>query len=804
MAEIKEKLICYHCGDECPDDGISIADKFFCCQGCKLVFEILKENNLCTFYSLNNNPGIKQLKTNTSKHFSYLDDPGILENLISFKNKNNIYITLLIPKMHCSSCIYLLENMQRIENGIISSRVDFLKKEVTIVYDETKTSLSKIAGRLTDIGYEPSIQLDSLDTKKVKSNKNSRIYRIGVAGFCLGNIMMLSFPEYFAGGIVIEPELKIFFNYVILFLALPVFFFSSSEFLVNAYRGIRQKSMGIDIPIALGIVAMFLRSSYEIISQTGPGYFDSMSGLVFFMLVGRNFQDYTFKSLSFERDYKSYFPVAVSTIKNGVENSIPVYKLSVNDKFIVRCNEIIPVDSILLKGIARIDYSFVTGESSPVDINPGERIFAGGKQTGSVIELQVLKEVSQSHLTQLWNRDVSNPDTNGYNNYVKLFSKWFILVTLAIAISAGLFWIGADMHLALNAFTAVLIIACPCAFTLAAPFTFGNILRLLGKNKIYLKNNNTIEKLADIDTVVFDKTGTLTVNKDSGLIYSGIPLSPDEKQIVFTLASQSTHPLSRIISNSFPGFKLSAVNDYNEITGEGLTGIVNGKSIKIGKASFVSNAIEIDSDNAQSSQVFVSIDGLVKGSFSIGNEYRPGIRQTIDKLKKGSYKLCVLSGDNNTEENNLRNIFGKDAELLFNRSPEDKLVFVKSLQQKGRKVLMLGDGLNDAGALRQSNAGISISDDVNNFAPASDGIVDSSVFSQIPSLLKYSKSAVNIITTSFIISLIYNFIGLYFAVEGTLSPVIAAILMPISTVSLVLFTVVSSTVKGHLLQRKKI
>lgn len=803
MAEVSTKLICYHCGDPCPNEYIFSEEKHFCCEGCKLVYEILDENNLCTFYSLNNTPGIKQPKSVEPTRFTYLEDPIIKQKLINFKDKNNIYITFHIPRMHCSSCIWLLENMQRINTGVISSRVDFLKKELSIIFDETKTNLKKIVEQLSKIGYEPLINLDSLDKKKIKVNDKSRIYRIGVAGFCLGNIMMLSFPEYFSGGNIIEPGLKIFFSNLILFLALPVFFFCSSEFFINAWKGIKQKTISIDIPISLGILAMFLRSSYEIISHTGTGYFDSMSGLVFFMLVGRKFQDYTFDSLSFERDYKSYFPIAVSILKNRIEKTVSVYNLKIDDKFLVRSNEIIPVDSILINGIANIDYSFATGESKPSKVYQGEVIFAGGKQIGGIIELRVIKEVSQSHLTQLWNRHKTETGENGFQKYVNAFSRWFILLTLFIATTAGLYWIRSDVHLALNAFTAVLIIACPCAFALAGPFTFGNILRILGKNKIYLKNNSIISKLADIDTIVFDKTGTLTVNNNSKITYEGKILSTDEQVLIYSLSRQSSHPLSQRIGKSFINLNTETVINFKEYPGKGISGNVNGRELKLGQYKFIGNNSDIDDADTKITKVYISIDGIYYGYFAFGNEYRPKIEKLIHVLKSKNYKLSVLSGDNNSEENVLRNLFGKKTELFFNQFPEDKSNYIKYLQSKGKKVMMIGDGLNDAGALIQSDAGLSVSDDINNFSPASDGIIDSSQFVNISSLLQYSKSAIKIIKWSFFISLIYNFIGLSFAVQGTLSPVIAAILMPVSTLSLVFFTIITSSIAGRKLSIHK-
>jgi P-type Cu+ transporter len=796
QSTVKTKVACYHCGDDCPNKAMAIGEKVFCCEGCKLVYEILQENNLCTYYNLEEKPGIK-VQSPTGNRYSFLDEVSIQQKLISFKNKNEVHITFHIPAIHCSSCLWLLENFQRVDKGVSQSRVSFIKKEVYVVFDESKTSLRKIVEGLARIGYEPSIHLDSMEKKEKKKINRERIIRIGIAGFCFGNIMMLSFPEYFSSGNIADTGLKHLFSYLILFLSLPVFFYCASEFFVKSYQSLKQRTTSIDVPIAIGIAAIFIRSAYEILSGTGAGFFDSGSGLVFFMLIGRWFQDYTFDALSFERDYKSYFPVAVTVIKNGIERALAVNDLKINDKILIRNNEIIPVDATLLNGDAHIDYSFVTGESLPVHVNAGELIFAGGKQTGSIIELMVTKEVSQSHLTQLWNNDVVKSVESKFEKLVKAISRYFIVVTLFIASVAAAYWWNTDVRKAINAFTAVLVIACPCALALSAPFTYGNILRILGKKKIFLRNYHVVERLADINAVVFDKTGTLTQNDSSEINFVGEKLTEEEELMIFSLVRHSSHPLSKLLVKHFDFNSHIEIECYKEITGRGITAFVNGVSIKAGSEEFVTE--EKSSSENNFTKVYISFNHRCNGYFVFKNNYRFGLSRLAGKLLKKKFRIAILSGDNNAEKKALQGLFSKDVELHFNETPAGKLAFVEELQAKKMKVMMVGDGLNDAGALRQSDVGISIADNTNNFTPASDAIMDSAQLEKLFNLIKYSKAATVIIIWSFIISLLYNFLGLSFAVTGTLSPLTAAILMPISTISLVLFTVIASTIKGKML-----
>jgi Cu+-exporting ATPase len=434
----------------------------------------------------------------------------------------------------------------------------------------------------------------------------------------------------------------------------------------------------------------------------------------------------------------------------------------------------------------------------PVKKRCGELIYAGGKQKGTAIELEVLKEVQQSYLTQLWNNDAYRQKENEstFQLLVNRISHWFTIVIVGIALFAFGFWfLQHDIHKAMNAFTAVLIIACPCALAISSPFTLGNILRIFGRNKFYLKNAAVIEKLAKVDTIVFDKTGTLTYTNSSHLDFTGDELSDEEQHILRSIVHHSSHPLSRMIYQSLPQGELLDVLAYNEIAGKGIEGIINENKLRIGSRDFL-HVKETD-ENTLSTRVYVSVNGLVKGYYAVSNRYREGLKEIISLLSKKNYCLAVLSGDNESERDALSKLFGSKAEIRFNQSPGEKLQYVQQLQKQNRSVLMMGDGLNDAGALKQSDTGISVSDDVNNFSPACDGILDASRFSHLPKILSLSISARRIIISSFIIALLYNAAGLWFAVQGNLSPVIAAILMPLSAVTIVSFTTGASNLIGR-------
>jgi Cu+-exporting ATPase len=425
-------------------------------------------------------------------------------------------------------------------------------------------------------------------------------------------------------------------------------------------------------------------------------------------------------------------------------------------------------------------------------------LYAGGKHLGSQVEVEIIKEVSQSYLTQLWNDDAfSKKDEEGnFTTLANTVSKYFTFAVLLVATLSAFYWLPGDTTLAMNAFTAVLIVACPCALALSTPFTLGNTLRIFGKNKFYLKNVSVIESLAKINTIIFDKTGTLT--RSTGKLTQFIPArefsSPlDNNEILYlrSLVKQSNHPLSRRIYSELETGTTVAVSDFREYAGKGLSGTVQNNLIKIGSSQYI-NSAEIINSEQTASRVLLEINGKYRGHFVLPNQYRRGIWKMISELTH-HYKIHLLSGDNEGERENLSAIFNDNNRLLFNQSPHDKLNFIKELQDNSNAVLMIGDGLNDAGALKQSNVGISISEDINAFTPASDGIIYAEQLKILPKFLNFSIVSIRIIILSFLISFLYNIIGLFFAVQGTLSPLIAAILMPASSLTVVLFTIGTTT-----------
>jgi Cu+-exporting ATPase len=793
-----EKNNCFHCGlDIEKEEQITFDEKDFCCNGCKTVYEIFSLNDLTCYYDFEKSPGATPKDINGK--YDFLDNESIVSKLLEFQEDSTAIISLSIPHIHCSSCIWILENLQRLQKGINTSQVNFPEKKVRINYNPEIVSLKNIVYLLSSIGYEPYISLENYETGKNNIDR-SLTYKLGVAFFCFGNIMLLSFPEYFEVKEYWLDNYRPFFRGLIFALSLPSFLYSASGYYVSAYKSIRTKMLNIDIPIALGIVVMFVRSTFDIVMDYGSGFFDSLTGLIFFMLLGKMFQIKTYSFLSFERDFKSYFPIAITKINTDTtEESIAVYEIEKGDRLLIRNQELIPVDGILISDNAEIDYSFVTGEAIPITKKSGDKVFAGGKQIGKVIEMEVLHSVSQSYLTQLWSNDVFQKKVEQkHKTITDSISRYFTPILLLIAFGGFGYWIFFDANTAFNVFTAVLIVACPCALALTAPFTMGNMLRIFGNKHFYLKNALVIEQLAKVDTIVFDKTGTITTNTKSNISYEGEKLDESNLIVLKSVLRASNHPLSRMLYDFLPETKRLKLEAFEEITGKGIQAVIDGISVQIGSYEFITEDVisTVFSPSplgrvGEGTSVHIKIGDIYFGKYIFNNEYREGLSELFSKLST-HYQVKVLSGDNEGERTLLENLLPKGTEMIFNQKPEQKLEFIKALQEQGKNVMMVGDGLNDAGALAQSNVGVSISENVNVFSPACDAILDAKEFKKLHYFLKLSQKAITTIKMSFTLSLLYNVVGLSFAITGNLLPLVAAIIMPLSTITIVSFVTVMS------------
>ena len=787
---------CFHCGELCPDNCFILESRPFCCLGCQTVFSILRENGLEQFYQLQTTPGIRVRAAATAAKWAYLDDPTVQEKLFDFANATQAKVTLHLPPIHCVACVWLLENLFKLHPGIGKSQVNFSRREAAITFAPDRIKFSELAALLASIGYEPQLTLGETEKAVLSPWRKKAWLQIGLAAFGFGNIMLMSLPFYFGLDSFNGAWFKAVAGWLSLAMALPVVIYSAGDFWRAAWFGLRQRTVTLEVPIALGLAAIYGSSIIEVAGHRGPGYCDSLTGLIFFLLCGRLFQKKTYDRLTFDRDYKDFFPLSVMRKTAAGEESIAISQLKTGERIVLRNGELLPADARLVSGDACMDYSFVTGEAEPLLYETCAHLFAGGRQVGGAIEVETVKPVAQSYLATLWNNEAFRKTRdNDLDSLTNRYSRRFTKMVVGVALLAGAFWLLADSAKSLKAFTSVLIVACPCALALAAPLTYGTVQRLLARLKIFLRNALVIERMAGVDTIVLDKTGTLTTPDARGVQFHGADLTAAERECISSLARHSTHPNSVRIAKSL-GAASQLVGGFKETPGCGVQGEVAGKQVLLGSANWVEEGTRPSPASVlqtlPAGSVFVAINGEMRGSFTLENSLRPEVEKLIVSLGN-RYELALLSGDNEREAGRFRKIFGDRATMRFNQSPADKLNFIRELQHRGRRVMMVGDGLNDAGALKQADVGVAVVEQVGIFSPASDVILDSAELPRLARVLEFSRSAARVVRAGFAISAIYNLVGVSIAAAGLLQPMVCAILMPISSASVVFFSCGTTT-----------
>lgn len=796
ILELKENIKsnqCSHCGLPCENETIHENNLKFCCSGCAAVYQLLNQNDLCNYYD--QEKGIKP-ENAALDEFKYLDEIETRTKFTIFEQGATLQFRFLIPGMHCNSCIYLLERLDKLNKGVISSRVDFFNKELIVTVNKDKTELSELVVLLYHLGYKPDLTLSNQDGVK-KKPFSSRAIKIGIAGFAFGNIMMLSFPEYL--GLSLDSSslfLKKWFDYISLALSLPVLFYCSTEFFESSFKAIRQKTLNIDLPVTIAVVTTFIRSIYEIVFLGEAGYLDSMTGIVFLLLVGRYFQDLTYHSLTFNRDYKSYFPLSARLINQHEIQVVNIKQLKKDDIIELRNGELLPADAVVESPIVTVDYSFITGESVPVALKKDEKIFAGAKITGTTSKLKLLSSTDNSRLVKLWSVEKNKIETD--DSLTEKINYYFTLGLILISIFAFVYQYSENgMGAAIKSLTSVLIVACPCILLLATNFANGHLLRTLKENGLFVKNKSTISQLQKCKTIVFDKTGTLTDNSDFK-IDNFTNLNKKELKDIGLLCHQSIHPYSVALSKNYYFYDSNAkLSSYTDISGKGLQGKIEQTVYQIGSSKFIGNE---ENKDKKGSLIHIKTNNEYRGYFSLTHDIRKETKDILLDLKINQYELYLSSGDHELNKEINPNWFD---EVLIKQQPEDKVKLIKKLKEEGKVVCMTGDGLNDAPALNEADIAIAVADNTNSFFPSCDVLITSDSLKKLPKLLKFINASKWVIIISFVFSLIYNIVGLYYAITGQLSPLFAAILMPSSSTTMLLLTwMLTSLISHHILKKK--
>jgi Cu+-exporting ATPase len=769
---------CRHCGESCDRSIVESPLGTFCCDGCEAVYRILQEHDLGDFYTCAPSPGLSQRGRSNldDARFAVLDEPRIAGEFLEFDDGRMARAVFAVPALHCASCVWLLEQFWRFDPAVTRSEVDLQRRTLRVEYNPSQTSLRRIAEQLAALGYEPLLSIER-STGAAPGARRRLYLQLGVAGFAFGNIMLFSIPRY-VNAAPLEGGFQQLFDALNIALAVPVLLFSVSDYFRTSWQALRHLTITLDVPVALGLGVLFLRSVADIASGRGEGFMDSFAGLAFFLLLGRLFQQKVFDRISFDRTYRSFLPLSVRREAAGGVQVTPLERLEPGDRIRLRRREVVPADGRLLDERGTVDYAFITGEEAPLVVRRGDVVRAGGR-AGGAMRLSIERPVSQSQLAALWNNPVFGKEKPRWlTNLAAGFGAWFTVGAIGLAAAGAIAW-WPDAAASASVATAVLIVACPCALTLSAPLALGTAMGQLGTRGLYLKQPAVALDLSRIDMVVFDKTGTLTGGNGQRSIEGG-GLSDQGWRLVCRLAQESVHPVSRAIAQ-----KAVATDDLprpahvREMPGQGISGIVGGEAVAIGSAAFIAKCT--GRPTAADDRTYL-VAGSERGWVRLSSPARPGIEEATAALGS-DHDIYILSGDRDAEWTRWLPLFGP--RMRFQQSPDDKLAFVRKARAEGRRVLMAGDGLNDAGALAAADVGLAVSDDTSCIVPACDGVIAGDRLTDLPAFLRYARRARAVVIACVAVSVAYNAIGLTLALSGRLTPLASAVLMPVSSITVI-------------------
>lgn len=787
---------CAHCG--AAGSLLRIGGLPFCCEGCGRVYEILKDQNLLGYYDLADRLPAS-LKESAPLDFTYADGDWFKRTFTLPAGAGYYSIRLKLPAIHCAACVWLLEKLPEMLTGVTGARINYLRKELTLTAQES-LPVSRLVQFVADLGYPPDFKPESGRSRALTAYDKGLLKKMAVAAFGFGNAMLFSFPEYFSERL--EGRFQLTFMLLNVALASFVLIYAAGEFFTNAFRALKRRKVILDLPIAVGITAMFARSIAEILHGVSSGYFDTFAGLIFFLLIGRYVQSRSYTYLAFERDNLLFLPLAVRRRKDGEEKVTPVQDLSVGDTIRLLNGEIAPTRCRLLSATAAADYSFISGEALPVALVAGDTFETGGKVVGQSVDLEITEPVDQARINRIWEGAGQSHEQATFaeeSSFADRMLPYFTFAVVAVAAAGLLYWLPVDSAKAWNAFSAVLVITCPCALAMAKPFSFYTTQSVLGRAGLFLKSAAVVEKFFAIRRIVFDKTGTITAAGSYDVSFAGEKLSDADRSALAALVRESAHPLSRALSHWLGGSKELTVADFAEHPGQGLVGHIGGRRYLVGAASYLAAhgvSVAESAQSAAASLVQAACDTLYLGAFAVTNATRPELKATVDSLAQ-EYKLALLSGDGDRERQRFAEIFPAASPFFFNATPEHKREIVAG-SQNIEPTMMIGDGLNDAAALKASGLAIAVSEDAANFSPASDAILRAGSFAQLPQLISQARQAKTTAILAYIISFGYNIFGVGVALSGGLTPLFCAILMPLSSLSVIGMTFMTARLSARI------
>ncbi|MEM7228664.1 MAG: heavy metal translocating P-type ATPase [Planctomycetota bacterium] len=798
---------CTHCGLPVPA-GLLVpeSEHQFCCHGCQTVYETIHGCGLDGYYRMRERLGAQSDQPDVSTHgYESFDDPAFTARWCTEHDDGTMSCELQVAGMHCAACIWLIEKLPAVLDGVLDCRVRFGDRCVTVRWSPEHTSLSAIADQLDRFGYRPHPR-QAEQSVVIRREVQSALIRIAVAGAIAGNVMVLAFALY--GGMFhgMDRAMFTFFRYISLGLTTISLAWPGRVFLRGGWAAIRTRTAHMDLPIAIGLLAGTISGLINTIRGAGDVYFESVTVLIFLLLIGRALQ--AWQQRRSQRAIALLFsltPATARRVQGDGTAVVPIEALQVGEIIEVRAGETVPADGVITRGTTTVDRALLSGESTPVSVCVGETLHAGVTNCASTILVEIEQTGEPTRIGRLMKLvERCADDKPPVVEFAHRMSGVFVVVVVSLAIITATLWAVLEPSVAVERALALLVVTCPCALGLATPLAMVASLGRAAHAGMLIKGGSAIQHLARPGRIYFDKTGTLTAGTLSVVDWFG----PDELQALAAAAERdSSHPVARAICDAFAGDELeSHTIESTETIGGGVRAIVDGDEIAVGSLSYIrtfdrviSNQILAHADRAWASGasvVFIMRNGVVEAAATIADQPRPEAVDVVRRLRADGWTIGVLSGDHPSVVRALAADLELDDEACIGGlTPEEKVEYVRANSDR-EAVVMVGDGVNDAAALAAASVGLAVKGSAEASLAAADVYLARQGIGAIPMLLDGATGTMRVIHRNLAISLGYNTVGAILAITGVINPLMAAVLMPTSSLTVVALSFRSRVFRG--------
>ena len=797
---------CAHCGLPVAASDLSGRAPFFCCAGCRTVHEIVHASGLSGYYSYQDRSVPMPVRVRAPRKYQELDDPGFQAQHCRTGADGEASVELLLEGVHCSACLWLVERVGRVVPGVTSARLDLSRNVVALTWDTERTQLSQIARGLASLGYAPH-PLGEPRAAGARTRERELLLRLGIAGAAAGNVMLMAFALYSGAFSGMEQGYQALFRWASWAIATPTVFWAGAVFLRGGWAAVRTRTPHMDLPVSIGILAGYAGGAISTFTGHGEIYFDSLCTLIFLLLVGRYLQQGHHRRSSSQSELLlALAPQTAHLQDEAGERDVPAGGVELGATVRVGAGERVPVDGVVRSGAASLDTSLLTGEPMPVEAKVADRVYAGTTCQAGELWLRVESAGAATRLGRLMaSVEATQRQRPPIVRLADRVAGYFVIGILGVAAFTLLLWLRLDPQLAVDHTVALLVVTCPCALGMATPLAVSAALGRAAKAGMLFKGGEFMEELARPGVIVFDKTGTLTLGQPELVAWLGdaawqAPLRAAE--------AQSGHPLARSIQRAFPENDLLA-EEVAELPEGGLSARVAGERLLVGSPALLRRELgslpnwaeHLVSSHAEAGRtpVVLAAGGIVRAVAAFGDTVRPEARENLARLQKLGFRCEILSGDHQAVVDAVAVELGIAPEAARGeQSPEAKLARIAELRRRGERVIMVGDGVNDAAAMAAATVGFAVHGGAETCLRAADVFATRGGLAPVTAAVQGSRRTLTAIRRGIAISLTYNLLGIGLAVGGLLSPLLAAIMMPLSSISVVSLALRTKTFEQEL------